>query len=60
MLEDCAELRGLVVDGLRETQSLARLLEGATRTEDVGGAAGRRGSWGEPPSGASTLGGGQR
>lgn len=57
MLEECAQLRGHVVAGLRENENMARLLDGATRTEVPDEAAGTDG---RSPAGTSPLGGGQR
>ena len=39
MLQECARLRGHVVAGLRESENVRRLLEGATGAEDVPGTA---------------------
>ena len=37
MLKECRQLRGHVVAGLREAESVARLLEVATHTDPVDG-----------------------
>lgn len=57
MLDECAQLRGHVVAGLRENESIARLLDGATLTESADGAAGADG---QSPAAIPPLGGGQR
>ena len=55
MLEECRQLRGHVVAGLRETESVARLLEGATHTDPVDGIGDQQRS----VEGAASLGGEQ-
>lgn len=55
MLEECRQLRGHVVAGLRETESVARLLEGATHTDPVDGFGDQQ----HPVEGAASLGGEQ-
>jgi len=55
MLEECRQLRGHVVAGMRETESVARLLEGATHTDPVAGIADQQ----HPVEGAGSLGGEQ-
>lgn len=55
MLEECRQLRGHVVAGLRETESVARLLEGATHADPVDGIGDQQ----HPVRGAAGLGGEQ-
>lgn len=57
MLDECAQLRGHVVAGLRENENIARLLDGVTLTEAAGGAAADDGL---PPAAIPPLGGGRR
>lgn len=57
MLDECAQLRGHVVAGLRENETIARLLDGVTLTEAAGGAAADDGP---PPAAIPPLGGGRR
>lgn len=57
MLDECAQLRGHVVAGLRENENIARLLDGVTLTEAADGTAGVDG---QPPAASPPQGGGQR
>lgn len=57
MLEECARLRGHVVAGLRESDNIARLLDGAILS---GAADGADGADGQTPAAVPPLGGGWR
>lgn len=57
MLEECAQLRGHVVAGLRESENLARLLDGAAQAETADGPAGADG---QSSAAIPPLGGGRR